>query len=100
MVNVYASVNKFCFILCYLCPPMYLSLGISKSVYNQTLFEIPPPSHQFSEVAVSGSRQTKQFSTFQGGGHQVSVPSVIRPMYTPITWRMCLAPDILLKFRD
>ena len=50
---------------------------------------------------MSGSRQTKQFSTFQGGGgHQVSVPSVIRPMYTPNTWRMCLVPDILLKFRD
>ena len=33
-------------------------------------------------------------------GHQVFVLSVIRPMYTPITWRMCLVPDILVKFRD
>ena len=32
MVNFYASVNKFCFVLCYLCPPIYLSLEISKSV--------------------------------------------------------------------
>ena len=67
MVNFYALVNKFCFVLCYLCPPMYLSLGISKSVYNQTLFEIPPLSQRVCEVAVSGSRQTKQFSTLQGG---------------------------------
>ena len=100
MVNFYALVNKFCFVLCYLCPPMYLSLGISKSVQNGTLFEIPPLSKRVFEVALSGSRQTKQFSTFQGGGHQVSVRSVIRPMYTPITWRMCLVPDILLKICD
>ena len=35
-----------------------------------------------------------------GGGHQVSVPSVKRPVYTPITWRMCLVPNILVRFRD
>ena len=43
------------------------SWNFEKCLELDTL-EIPPLSQRVFEVAVSGSRQTKQFSTFQAGG--------------------------------
>ena len=86
MVNFYASVNKFCFVLCCSCPPMYPSLGISKSVLNQTLFEISPLSNPVFEVVVSGSRLNYLYP-FGGGVSNVLLCAVLSlSAYGPFSW--------------